>query len=192
MKKTLAAATLGLAACLPASAALLVGSSTFGASAVADYSSDGLISFDADLANNHSVRLDYALSAADLAAPIDFNAVVRNLSGLGFNQLFVSLSLSSFDSIGTVTRTFGGSTNVQLDGSTAWLKFSSPEYLDIAIGDPLAQGGGAIDWAISTIGLHAGDRLSITVGTVPEPSSLALALAAVSLLAWTTLRRARG
>ncbi|HSW05422.1 PEP-CTERM sorting domain-containing protein [Aquabacterium sp.] len=187
MKKLLIAAALGLAACLPASAALLVGSSTTGASVVADYSSTGLISFDADLASADSVRLDYELTAGDLAAPLDFNAVVRNLTGTGLEHLYLMLSLSSFDSSGSVTRSFGGSTQIDVNGGLAWLHFTPAEYLDIHIGDPLATGS-ATDWTLATADLHAGDRLSITVGAVPEPASLALVLAALGLLGWTTLR----
>ncbi|NRF65902.1 PEP-CTERM sorting domain-containing protein [Aquincola sp. S2] len=188
MKQLLATAALVLAAHLPASAAVLVGA-TPGPNTVTDYSADGLVSFDLDLANGGPVRLDFALSAADVGATIDFDAIVRNFIGSGLSRLFISLGIADFDAIGTVTRTFGGSTLVELNGSTAYLQFDSPEFLDVFIGDPLGSAG-ATDWRIDTGALNAGDVLSITIG-IPEPDSRALLLAALLALGWTARRRHR-
>ena len=152
--------------------ALLAGSSVVGANTVTDFSTDGTISFDLDLVDpHHPLRLDFELSAADAGATIDFDAIVRNFSGDGLSRLFVSLSVAGFDTIGTVTRSFGG----------------SGRGVDLFIGDPLGTPGAA-DWRIDTGALQAGDLLSITIG-VPEPDSRALLLAALLALGWTARAR---
>jgi hypothetical protein len=189
MKKLLATAALALAAHLPASAALLVGQATAGASVVTDFSTDGLIAFDLDLADAQPVRLDFLLGAADVGGVLDLNAVLRNLTGVGLDRLHLSLSIGSFDAAGSVTRPFGGgATTVNIDGRLASLLFDGPEFLDIFIGNPFAEPGLA-DWRIDTRGLNAGDVLAITIA-VPEPGAVALVLSA--LLALVAVRARRG
>jgi hypothetical protein len=187
IKRLLAAAALTLAATLPSQAALLLGTSTSGASVATDYGADGLISFDLDLHDLHAIRLDFALSAADVAGPIAFNAVVRNLTGSGLEQLALALGAGGFDLVGTVTRQFSGDADVGTNGRLSVIRFDTPEFLDFNIGDPLANGSGT-DWLLATAGLRAGDVLSIRF-TVPEPGSMALMLAAMTALAWSRRRQ---
>lgn len=190
MKKLLATAALALAAHLPASAALLVGQTTTGASLATDFSTDGLVAFDLDLNDAQPVRLDFQLSAADVGGLLDLNAVLRNLSGGGIERLLISLSVGSFDHAGSVTRLFGGGgTSVALAGSSASLGFAGAEYLDVAIGNPFGDAG-LSDWRIDTRGLHAGDVLAISIA-VPEPGAVALVLSALLALGVVRVRRGR-
>ena len=191
MKKLLATAALALAAHLPASAALLVGQSSTGASLATDFSTDGLIAFDLDLNDAQAVRLDFQLSAADVGGALDLNAVLRNLTGAGIDRLLVSMSIGSFDHAGSVTRPFsGGGTTVALSGGTASLSFDSAEYLDVFIGNPFGDAGLA-DWRIDTRGLAVGDVLAISIA-VPEPGAVALVLSALLALGAVRARRGRG
>jgi len=189
INKYLAAAALLAATCGPASAVTLVGSQTHGGTTVTDYSGAGLLSFDIDLASTASARIDYAIDLADLASPIIFNATVRNFTSTGLNRLSFTLDTSGFDSIGSVTRSFGGSTAISKDSHGATLVFKGPEFLDLFIGDPLADGSGT-DWTIDSSLFQAGDRLSITVA-VPEPESYALLLAGLGVVAMMSRRKRR-
>ena len=190
MKKLLATAALALAAHLPASAALLVGQATAGTSVATDFSGDGLIAFDLDLADAQPVRLDFLLGAADVGRVLDLNAVLRNLTGVGLDRLYLSLSIGSFDAAGSVTRPFGGgATTVNIDGRLASLLFDGPEFLDVFVGNPFAEPGFA-DWRIDTRGLNAGDVLAITIA-VPEPGAVALVLSALLALGAVRARRGR-
>ncbi len=190
MKKLLATAALALAAHLPASAALLVGQATTGASLATDFSTDGLIAFDLDLHDAQPVRLDFQLGAADVGGLLDLNAVLRNLTGAGIERLLVSLSIGSFDHAGSVTRPFsGGGTTVAVSGGTASLGFDSAEYLDVFIGNPFGDAG-LSDWRIDTRGLAVGDVLAISIA-VPEPGAVALVLSALLALGAVRARRGR-
>lgn len=177
-----------LVASSSAQAATFLSASGSSANVVTDYSDAGLISFDLDMANFIPTVLNYEITAADIGSPlisnsISFNALVRNLTGAGLDYLSVSLSTSSFDSIGTVTRQFGGTFTIDSSNNNqnALISFSSPEFLDIFIGAPLA-GAGEIDWAIKTAALNAGDQLSITI-SVPEPETYAMLLAGLAFIA---------
>lgn len=188
MKQLLSTLALLLCVSTSAQAATFLSTSGSPANIVSDYSDAGLISFDLDMANFIPTVLNYEITAADIGSPlinnsISFNALVRNLTGTGLDYLSVSLSSASFDAIGTVTRQFGGSftINTSNNGQNALISFSSPEFLDIFIGAPLA-GAGEIDWSIKTAGFNAGDRLSITIA-VPEPETYAMLLAGLALIA---------
>jgi hypothetical protein len=154
-----------------------------------DFSADGLIAFDLDLNDAQPVRLDFLLGAADVGGALDLNAVLRNLTGAGIDRLNLTLSIGSFDTIGRVTRPFGGGDNlVDVAGQLASLSFVGTEYLDVHLGNPFAQPG-LNDWRIDTRGLNAGDVLAITIA-VPEPGAVALVLSA--LLALVAVRARRG
>ena len=192
MNKTLlalaAAAATTLA--LPAHAASFTGVATEGPIVAEDYSSDALISFDLDFLSQTTATLSYRITEADLGGMgLSFNAVLRNLADVGFTGYNLILSTGSFDAVGTVTRQFGGDATVSFNGAMATVRFDSPEYLDVELGDPLMSGFNQVDWAIS--GLSAGDRLSITVSAVPEPETYAMMLAGLAMMGWMT-RRSRG
>jgi PEP-CTERM motif len=185
----LTAAALCAVLSAPAHAVTLVDYTGPAGTVVTDYSTDGLLSFDLDMASQLGTTMTFALSAADLSGPLAFNAVIRNFTGLGLDALSFSLNGTSFGSLGTVTRTFGGTATTSLDGTgqTAFVNFSSPEYLDVALG---ASTGvlGQVDWSINTTGLRAGDTLTITAA-VPEPATYALMLAGFAAVGFAARRR---
>lgn len=188
MKQLFSALVLFLCVASSAQAATFLSASGSAENIVTDYSDAGLISFDLDMANFIPTVLNYEITAADIGSPIinnsiSFNALVRNLTGAGLEYLTIFLSTSSFDSIGTVTRQFGGSftVNQSNNGQNALISFSSPEFVDFFIGAPLA-GAGEVDWAIKTAAFKAGDQLAITIA-VPEPETYAMLLMGLALIA---------
>ena len=98
----IAAALMGaLAIAGQASAATFNGAS---GATVTDWSQGSLLAFDIDFSSRAPVTLSFTLDAADLAAgQLSFNSLVRNLSGLGFDHVTVSLNGLSFASAGTIT-----------------------------------------------------------------------------------------
>jgi PEP-CTERM motif len=186
MKKHLLAlaAAASLAALAPAHAAVYTGVVGSTSATVADFSTDGLISFDIDFASLGSATLGYTVSAADVNG-LSFNAVLRNYTGEGIGAYTFSLSSGLFGNLGTVTRQFGGLSDIAFSGADAIVKFSPMEFLDVEIGNPLGNGG--VDWTI--VGLNALDTFSITVSAVPEPETLALLLSGLGAVGWITRRR---
>lgn len=181
-----AAATL---ACAPAHALTFEGSISQGATLVTPYVDTGLLSFDIDFANQSPVVLGLRIDAEDLLQPITFNAVLRNFTGLGIDAYVLSMDKGSFGTIGSVTRQFGGTTQIDVAGGDARLTFSSPEFLDIEIGNPLAVSSGAINWTLQ--GLQAGDRISLSISAVPEPETWGLLLAGLGVMGALGLRARR-
>ncbi|WP_332687439.1 PEP-CTERM sorting domain-containing protein [Devosia sp.] len=192
MKKHLLslAAAAALLAAMPAHAISFNGV-TGGDASVTDYSTDGLLSFDLDFSSFAPTTLSYTIDAADLlGGGLSFNAVLRNLigaGGVGVEGYSFSLSSGLFGNLGTVTRQFGGTSSTSFSGSNALVSFSSLEFLDVEIGDPLGHGGGQMNWLIG--GLNAGDSLSLTVTAVPEPETYALLLSGLGMVGWLTRRR---
>lgn len=177
----------------PASALSFEGAISQGATAVTPYVDTGLISFDIDFANTSSVSLDFRIDEEDLLQPLSLSAVLRNLTGLGLNSYTLSLDKGAFSTIGSVTRQFGGTTQVTLSGNqVAQLNFNVPEYLDIELGNALGTTSGAFNWTLT--GLQAGDRVSLTVsvGAVPEPETIALMLAGLGVVGARRLQRGKG
>lgn len=190
MKNNLLAlvAAASLAAVAPAHAALFNGVVGNTSATVADFSTDGLISFDIDFASLGSATLGYTVSAADLADGLSLSAVLRNYTGQGIGAYTFSLSSGLFGNLGTVTRQFGGLSDITFSGADAIVKFSPMEFLDVEIGNPLGNGG--VDWTI--VGLNARDTFNITVSAVPEPETLALLLSGLGAVGWITRRRRKG
>ncbi|MFN4064547.1 PEPxxWA-CTERM sorting domain-containing protein [Azoarcus communis] len=156
---------------------------------VTDYSTDGLLSFDLDFSKWSPVTLNYEIAAEDNGSPISFSAVIRNFVGTGMDKFSISLSMSSFDSVGTVTRAFGTST-VSLTGENtiANISFDMPEYVDFSIGAALG-GLNEVDWTIDSSVLRSGDILSVTIAPVPEPETYAMLLAGLGLVGFAARRR---
>jgi hypothetical protein len=189
MTKTLIAAALALTAALPAQALSFEGALTQGATVAADYSSNGLLSFDLDLANGAPAVLTWRLDEDDLLAPIGLNAVIRNYTGAGLQGLTLTLDRGSFGSVGSVTRLFSGeASSVTGSGGTRTVTFSSEEFLDVELGNALGSVG-KTDWTLAQAGLQAGDRISLTVSAVPEPEQYALLLAGLAAIGLAVRRR---
>ena len=188
-----ALSVLAAAASGPAHALMVSSVSTRGASVVTDYSTSGLMSFDLDLNDAAPVAISFRVEAADLGAPLAFNAVLRNFIGQGLGGLQLRLAGSGFDRLGSVVHGFGG---------TALLSQAAPgavdidllplEFLDLQLGNPLGTTGPGApqDWTISTTGLGVGSLLTLNVtAAVPEPASWSLAAAALGLCVLSRRRR---
>ena len=188
MKKTLLslAAMATLLAAAPAHA-LSFNGVMGGDSEFRDFSTDGLLSFDIDFSSLAPMTLNYTVDAADLiGGSLSFNALLANFLGsTGFEGLSFSLSTGTFGNLGTVTPQFGVVSAINFNGSNASVNFSQPEFLDVAIGNSLNNGG--VNWSIN--GLNAGDSLSITVAAVPEPETYALLLSGLGMVGWLSRRR---
>jgi hypothetical protein len=178
-KHLIAGAALAAAFTGPALAVTFEGSLTQGATVVNDYAGPGLISFDIDFANFLPAVVEYRIDGGDVAAPIDFNAIFRNLSGSGITGFTIALSQGSFGTLGSVIRQFDGTASVSGGGQLATISFNSPEFLDVEIGNALGTTPNAADWTIT--GLNVGDRVSLTVTPVPEPTSLAMMFGGLAL-----------
>lgn len=189
------ALALAAALALPqlSQAAILTG--TTGTNAVTDYSGTGLASFDLDLATFTPTTFSFVLEAGDLAGPLAFNALVRNVAGAALDEFSFSLNGIAFFAAGSVTPAFGTVGSTTSGAHTANVVFSAPEWAEFQFGNALAVPG-ATDWLLDTNGLRAGDTFTITAATVaaaevPEPGSVALMMTA--LLGMTAAyRRKRG
>ncbi len=189
MKKLIASLALSALASTSAMAAVLIDTVSAPGNEVADFSEAGLIAFNLDLAQLSTITLNYRLTAADLSGPITFNAVIANRGALDLETVQLSLGGSRFETIGTVSRAFGGTATVSslANGSSALISLGSPEYYELELGDVFGQAG-RLNWQIATAGLQAGDTLSITVA-VPEPQTYAMLLAGLGVVAFTARRR---
>lgn len=193
MKKYLALAALASSALIssPVWALSFEGAISQGATVVTPYVDTGLISFDIDFANTSSVSIDFRIDEDDLLQPLSLNAILRNFTDLGFSGYTLSLDKGAFETIGSVSRQFAGSSLVKLQGSLfAQVNFDSLEYLDVELGNALGTTPGAVDWTLS--GLQAGDRVNLTISVVPEPQTLALMLAGFGALGASLARRKQG
>jgi hypothetical protein len=185
MKNTLMGAfALAAALALPQSqAAILTGTSGPASNLVTDYSGAGLASFDLDLATFTPTTFSFVLEAGDLASPLAFNALVRNLAGTALDTFSFSLNGIAFFAAGSVTPAFGTVGSATAGSHTANVVFSAPEWAEFQFGNAFALPGAA-DWLLDTRGLRAGDTFTITAATaaaaeVPEPSSALLAMTAL-------------
>lgn len=186
--KLIAAALLTLAA--QTQAAQYLGS--VGAPQVdASFASASQLFFDINFAQASSVTLNFGVEAQDLSQPLlSFNALVRNLSGLGFEAVSVKLNGASFAGpAGSIST--DGFQPVLASGSNSqalWAQFGQPGVTsEFYLGNPLAQAG-ASDWTLDLSGAQVGDSFSISVA-VPEPESYALMLSGLALLGWIARRR---
>ena len=193
--KLMGAFALAAALALPqlSQAAILTG--TTGTNTVTDYSGAGLASFDLDLATFTPTTFSFVLEAGDLAGPLAFNTLVRNVAGAALDEFSFSLNGIAFFAAGSVTPAFGTVGATTSGAHTANVVFSAPEWAEFQFGNALGVPG-ASDWLLDTQGLRAGDTFTITAATVaaaevPEPSTALLAMTA--LLGMTAAyRRKRG
>lgn len=165
-----------------ASAVVLVSNS--GANVVEDFSEAGVVSFDLDLRNFSTTTLNFVLEEADLAGPLSFNAIVRNLVGVSLYQLSFGLQGISYAAAGSVS-SFSGA-QASYSSNNAVIKFANGEPAEVHFGNPFLMNDES-DWLLDTTGLSAGDSFSI-VAQVPEPSTVAMML---PLMAGLLLARRR-
>lgn len=187
-----AAVVAALALTGQASAATFEGATGVAANLVTDYSAGSLLSFDIDFAHKSSVTLNFRVEAADLASPqLSFNSLLRNLSGLGFHGVYVSLNGASFAlPAGTIgTDGFVSVASSGANSQAAWAAFSQGLTTEAYLGNPLSSGGAA-DWTLSLAGRQVGDTFSVTVA-VPEAQSYAMALAGLSVMGLLARRRSQ-
>ncbi len=165
----------------PAHAAIFTGASGTPGALVTNYSEPGLVSFDLDLTDFSATRLNFIVEEGDLQLPfLGFNAIVRNLSGWGVERFHFTTQGIAFAAQGSVTPTFGTLASVGYGSNAAAIRFASPEMAEFHFGNPFALPG-QTNWLLDVRGLRAGDAFSISA-TVPEPSSIALLLAATVML----------
>ncbi len=175
----------GLLLSCAAHAVVLTGST--GSNTVTDYSSAGSVSFDLDLENFSATTLNFVLEADDLAGPLRFDALVRNLAGAGLGRFTFSLQGIGFAGDGSVTPAFGSVGAIDASPFAAGISFAAPEFAEFEFGDVFGNAGSA-DWLLATAGLRAGDSFSITA-TVPEPSTAALLLPMLCMAGLMAARR---
>lgn len=165
----------------PAKAAIFSGASGMPGAAVTNYSEAGLVSFDLDLTDFSATRLNFIVEEGDLAMSfLNLSAIVRNLSGLGIERFTFATQGISFAAPGSVTPTFGTLDSVTYTSNAAAISFATPEFAEFQFGNPTGLAN-QTNWLLDTRGLRAGDSFSINA-TVPEPSSVALLLAALVMV----------
>lgn len=145
-----------------------------------------MLSVDVGLRQGGSITLGIHTDAAD-DATLAFNAVLRNLVGLGIENLTFSLTGTTFSTLGSASGTFASTAQVSGAGSLAQVRFTGPEYYEAYIGDWLLNGSNT-DFSIDLAGATAPITLTITA-SVPEPSTYAMLLAGLGLAGFAARRR---
>ncbi|WP_426103314.1 PEP-CTERM sorting domain-containing protein [Massilia sp. TSP1-1-2] len=172
-----------------ANAALLTGSTGSSANLVTDYSAPGMLSFDLDLHNFAATRFEFTIEDSDLIGPMSMNALVRNLSGRSLTNFSFYLEGIAFSSAGSVTPTFGTTSQINYTSTAAAITFATPEFAEFSFGNPFSLNNKS-DWYFDTTGLRAGDAFSISA-TVPEPSTAMLMLSALAMFGGLYRRQRR-
>lgn len=152
-KQFIGALALAAALALPqaSQAAVLTGSTGPASNTVTDYSGAGLASFDLDLATFAPTTFSFRLEDADLAGPLAFNALVRNVAGIALDDFSFVLNGIAFLASGSVTPAFGTVGSVGYGTHTANIAFGAPEWAEFQFGNALGMPGGA-DWLLDKIG----------------------------------------
>lgn len=134
-----------------------------------------LLSADIGFARGATVRFDLTLDAADEGQALGFNAVISALQGFELQNLEVRLSGGAeFAMVGSLTPAFASVAAQSGDAVVQRYQLSPAEGFGIDLGNPFAHAGQS-DWQIGSLGLKAGDTVTLSISSaVPEPSSWAL------------------
>lgn len=129
------------------------------------------------------MRLAVVLDAADLGAPLAWNALVDNLTGELWARFEISLEGATFALLGGAAGNAGTVQAVEGGGSSALVRFAPPgEAAGLDLGAALGAGA---DWQIDFGALGAGSSFTIVLQpvAVPEPASAALIALGLAALA---------
>ena len=176
-----------------AQAAVFNGATSAAGNVATEFTIGSALSFDLDLVSKAPITLNFTLESADFSGDaMTFSALVRNLSGLGFDNVNVTLSGITFAApAGTITT--DGFSAVSAYGSSAtqaWASFTPGVSSEFYIGSPLGNAG-EVNWTLNLDGLQAGQQFSVTVA-VPEPETYGLAVAGLAALGFAARRRKAG
>ncbi|MBU0602548.1 MAG: hypothetical protein KKD25_09130 [Gammaproteobacteria bacterium] len=160
------------------------------------FSSASLLALDLTLFNALPTAMSFVVDADDIAAGgIDFNALIREVSGAGLPGLRLTLSGARFGSIGSARGatqsgdlpdvTFGGSATDVIVSAVA---SASASFTEIYVGNPFYEDT-LDDWRIAFDTMHAGDVFSLNVAVVPEPREWMLMLAGLGMIGLSAARR---
>lgn len=176
-----------------AQAAVFNGATTAGGNTVVEYTLGSDLSFDLDLLSKAPVTLNFTIESADFSGdPLTFSALVRNLTGLGFDGVSVTLSGITFAGTPSTIATDGFSA-ISASGHSAtqaWATFSPELTSEFYIGNPLGNAAQA-NWTLNLDGLKAGKQFSVTVA-VPEPEGFALVATGLAAVGFVARRRKAG
>ena len=187
MYRTLLSALAALCLCQPAQAVTLDTSVLNGNALDTRFSTSSLLALDLTMINAMPVGLSFTIEADDIAAGgIDFNAIVREISGFGIG----SLSLTTGGA--PISLTAGTVRATTVNGDLLYADFfASAPVSEFYVGNPFLEAG-PIDWHIGFAGLSAGDRFTLDLAitpSVPEPREWMMMLGGLGMIAMSARRR---
>jgi hypothetical protein len=187
MYKTLLPVLAALCLCQPAQA-ITLGTSTLNGNAVdTSFSTSSLLTIDLTFINALPVGLSFTIDADDIiAGGIDFNAIVREVSGSGIGSLSVTTGGAPISlNVGT-TRAATVTGDLLSDNF-----FAGAPVAEFYLGNPFFDDG-LIDWRIGFAGLSAGDRFTLDLAitpSVPEPREWMMMLGGLGMILLSAIRQ---